>query len=384
MRAHGARQPPAVQKRKRLRYTRSRGTRRLRRRTPRHGGQHLGSSSDRPAIPRGQSARPRRHGVRLSRGRRGRRSRARAQAVAVAVEAGKAHGGGGAVRGRVQHARAAISPARHRGVRLRSERCRTVLHDGVARWRRSLRSLAAAVARGMRADLRRVLVARVAAFAAVRAPRHHSAQRTLHARRPRQVDRLRHDGAGRAQRVVAGTPAFVAPEIVHRSALDGRADLFSVGATLYHALTRRAPFQARKFGDLVEAWKRRPARPSSYDAQIPAALDALVLEPAQPRSRDAPAQRVRGHAAPVGDCRARPRRGAGFAGVFVDADAGGARGRARRAFLAHRAGQGSPWLCVSAAGRGRARALAHSRRMPARGQSSGRNRAARDRRCGHG
>ena len=35
--------------------------------------------------------------------------------------------------------------------------------------------------------------------------------------------------------VVAGTPAFVAPEIANRSAVDGRADLFSLGATLYYA-----------------------------------------------------------------------------------------------------------------------------------------------------
>jgi tetratricopeptide (TPR) repeat protein len=77
--------------------------------------------------------------------------------------------------------------------------------------------------------------------------------------------------------IAAGTPAFVAPEVVHRTALDARADLFSVGATLYHAITRRAPFPARKFADLPELWKRRPKPPSSFDPEIPAALDELVL-----------------------------------------------------------------------------------------------------------
>jgi serine/threonine protein kinase len=43
---------------------------------------------------------------------------------------------------------------------------------------------------------------------------------------------------GPAQSVV-GTPAFVAPEVVHQLPLDGRTDLFSFGATLYFALTRR-------------------------------------------------------------------------------------------------------------------------------------------------
>jgi serine/threonine protein kinase len=40
---------------------------------------------------------------------------------------------------------------------------------------------------------------------------------------------------------IVGTAAFVAPEVVHRSALDARTDLFSFGATLYFALTGRPP-----------------------------------------------------------------------------------------------------------------------------------------------
>jgi hypothetical protein len=78
-------------------------------------------------------------------------------------------------------------------------------------------------------------------------------------------------------RVMAGTPAFCAPEVVHRSAIDGRADLFSLGATLYYALTRRSPYAARDFTGVLDAWKRRPVPPSSLVLEIPAALDALVL-----------------------------------------------------------------------------------------------------------
>ena len=44
-------------------------------------------------------------------------------------------------------------------------------------------ALAAAVARGVRAAARRVLVARAAALAPAAAPRHQPAQRALHARR---------------------------------------------------------------------------------------------------------------------------------------------------------------------------------------------------------
>jgi serine/threonine-protein kinase len=80
-----------------------------------------------------------------------------------------------------------------------------------------------------------------------------------------------------ASNFVAGTPAFVAPEVVHRSALDGRADLFSLGATLYYALAKRPPHSARGFLELSAAWSKKPRPPSAYNPEIPAALDALVM-----------------------------------------------------------------------------------------------------------
>ena len=89
---------------------------------------------------------------------------------------------------------------------------------------------------------------------------------------------------------VVGTPAFVAPEVLHRSQVDGRADLYSLGSTLYYALTGQPPYPAHDFVDLSEAWRSKPPPPSHVNAQIPTALDALVmsllsLEPAQrPRS----------------------------------------------------------------------------------------------------
>ena len=79
-----------------------------------------------------------------------------------------------------------------------------------------------------------------------------------------------------ATNLVTGTPSFVAPEVLHRSALDGRTDLFSLGATLYYALTKRPAYPARGFHDLAAAWRRKPAPPSSVDPDIPPALDELV------------------------------------------------------------------------------------------------------------
>ena len=89
---------------------------------------------------------------------------------------------------------------------------------------------------------------------------------------------------------VVGTPAFIAPEALSRGALDARADLFSLGATAYYALTGQPPFEAQHLSELNAAWSLTPYRPSQLVDDIPPALDELVmslisLDPAQrPRS----------------------------------------------------------------------------------------------------
>jgi hypothetical protein len=76
---------------------------------------------------------------------------------------------------------------------------------------------------------------------------------------------------------VVGTPAFTAPETLQRLALDARTDLYSLGVTLYYALTTRLPYSARTFSDLLLAWGGKPVRPSAFVPDIPPALDDLVL-----------------------------------------------------------------------------------------------------------
>jgi hypothetical protein len=82
-------------------------------------------------------------------------------------------------------------------------------------------------------------------------------------------------GVGGAR--VVGTPAFISPEALHRQLLDGRADLYSLGATLYYALTGKPPYRAANFTELTRAWMSKVAPPSAYVAKIPSELDHLVL-----------------------------------------------------------------------------------------------------------
>lgn len=122
-----------------------------------------------------------------------------------------------------------------------------------------------------------------------------SALSLLHSRRlvyrdlnPRNVHCMR-DGSAKLidfgattdmgpSRQVVGTPAYCAPEALDLQPLDARTDLYSLGATLYFALTGRHAYPAKTFAQLRDFWEIRPARPRDLVPEVPAALDALIMD----------------------------------------------------------------------------------------------------------
>jgi hypothetical protein len=76
---------------------------------------------------------------------------------------------------------------------------------------------------------------------------------------------------------VVGTAPLVPPEALMQQALDGRADLYALGGTLYFALTGVHAYSARDTAQLHELWQRGLHPPSALAKDIPAELDALVL-----------------------------------------------------------------------------------------------------------
>lgn len=56
-----------------------------------------------------------------------------------------------------------------------------------------------------------------------------------------------------------GTPYYIAPEKVTRAPADHRADIYSFGATFFHALTGRAPFEGATAKDVVVKRLKEPA-----------------------------------------------------------------------------------------------------------------------------
>jgi serine/threonine protein kinase/predicted ATPase len=74
-----------------------------------------------------------------------------------------------------------------------------------------------------------------------------------------------------------GTPAYMAPEQARGGEIDGRADLYAVGACMFHALAGRVPFQATSSPALLYAiLEQGPPDLAELRADVPPALSAVV------------------------------------------------------------------------------------------------------------
>src|SRR6185312_5470242 len=74
-----------------------------------------------------------------------------------------------------------------------------------------------------------------------------------------------------------GTPAFASPEQFDHSALDVRSDIYSLGETLWFALTGKTPFAGRTLSDIHRAQKEN-ALPTEQlkAAHVPHRLKSLI------------------------------------------------------------------------------------------------------------
>jgi TolB-like protein/tetratricopeptide (TPR) repeat protein/tRNA A-37 threonylcarbamoyl transferase component Bud32 len=85
---------------------------------------------------------------------------------------------------------------------------------------------------------------------------------------------------------LAGTPLYLAPEILAGGAASARSDLYSLGVLLFYLVTRQFPVAARTFEDLVKAHgeqnvrRLRDLRPDLPDGFVHAVERALAPAPA--------------------------------------------------------------------------------------------------------
>ncbi len=88
----------------------------------------------------------------------------------------------------------------------------------------------------------------------------------------------RPDGRSTVQGAVLGTPEYMAPEQASGGAVDGRADIYSLGCIAYEMLTRRQIFGGGTQPEiLVRQMTVTPPPPRTHAPEIPPALDAAVM-----------------------------------------------------------------------------------------------------------
>ena len=79
--------------------------------------------------------------------------------------------------------------------------------------------------------------------------------------------------------VIPGTAAYMSPEQVRGEEIDTRSDLFSLGVVLYEAATGSRPFVGKNRVLMMNAiLNKEPVPPSQTNAQVPQALEALILK----------------------------------------------------------------------------------------------------------
>src|SRR5579863_8540964 len=78
---------------------------------------------------------------------------------------------------------------------------------------------------------------------------------------------------------VLGTPAFMPPEQITGAAVDGRADLFSLGVVLYWMATGEQPFPGESMTAVsYKVVHTDPVPPRKLNPSVPAKLDAIIMK----------------------------------------------------------------------------------------------------------
>jgi len=76
-----------------------------------------------------------------------------------------------------------------------------------------------------------------------------------------------------------GTPLYMAPEQVQGHKLDGRTDVYALGAVAYHMVTGRPPFQANdSLAVALKHLEEAPLPPRALDSRIPEDWQSLIVK----------------------------------------------------------------------------------------------------------
>ncbi len=92
--------------------------------------------------------------------------------------------------------------------------------------------------------------------------------------------------------IVMGSPNYMSPEQARGLAVDGRTDIFSLGALLYETLTAKKPFEGPTTSDIIVSILERKPQQLSQIIEVPPALEHVVNK-ALAKAREARYQTVK-------------------------------------------------------------------------------------------
>jgi eukaryotic-like serine/threonine-protein kinase len=101
--------------------------------------------------------------------------------------------------------------------------------------------------------------------------------------------RIIDDGSDEVPETLAGTPAYMAPELFAGHRADPRSDVYAVGVSLYYLLTGNLPFGERNLGKLIEQHTRAiPPDPRQQCPELPEEVVGLIQRCLSKRPEERP------------------------------------------------------------------------------------------------
>ncbi|HEX3148819.1 MAG TPA: serine/threonine-protein kinase [Gemmataceae bacterium] len=86
-----------------------------------------------------------------------------------------------------------------------------------------------------------------------------------------------------------GTPSYMSPEQIRKQPLDGRADIYGLGSTMYELLTGRPPHRGNTIQDLLnKQLSEKAITPQSHNKEITDEFAALLLRMLSKKKEDRP------------------------------------------------------------------------------------------------
>jgi len=91
------------------------------------------------------------------------------------------------------------------------------------------------------------------------------------------------------QKKAQGTPSYMSPEQIRKQPVDGRADIYGLGATFYELTTGRPPLRGNTIPDLLnKQLVEKPITPQGHNKDVSDEFAALILRMLSKKKEDRP------------------------------------------------------------------------------------------------